>query len=553
MAHKKMLYEGLPGLEKLFFLLSFVLVFSLIGCDKRNFPVEEADKKQILLLGNGADPADLDPQITTGISEQHIHLALFEGLVSYHPKTLEIVPAVAEHWDISENWRVYTFYLRKDAQWSNGDFVTASDFVFSYQRMLSAGLGAEYASMLFVIENAEAFYLGRIKDFSAVGVRALASNILQIRLHSPIPYFLSMITHHAWFPVHAPTILKYGAMDERGTRWTRPGNHIGNGPFKLKSWEINHVITVVKNDYYWDASTVRLRQIHFYPIEKSNIEERAFRAKQLHITDTVPPHKVQEYRDKKFLFLQVHPALGTYYYLFNVNKKPFDDARVRRALSITINRRAIVEKIIPGGQAPAYNFTPPQTGGYTCETSYFGNLNKDIKRARQLLAQAGYPDGKNFPTIKLLYNTSESHRFIAEAIQDMWKKSLNINVILENQEWKVYLNSRKLGNFEILRAGWIGDYNDPSNFLELWTKNAGNNHSGWNNAAYDSLLEKAMRTINQQKRFEYFQKAEAILLDEMPVIPIFFYVSATLIQPSVKNWYPNILNHHPYKYVYLEP
>ncbi|MDP7742384.1 MAG: peptide ABC transporter substrate-binding protein [Lentisphaeria bacterium] len=503
---------------------------------------------QILHLGNGAEPKALDPHVVTGVTEHNIISALLEGLVTENPKTLEPQPGAAESWTVSDDGTVYTFLLRSNGKWSNGDAVTAPDFVFSFERMLSPGLSAEYAEMLFVMKNAAAFHEGRVTDFSQVGVRAVNDHTLEITLNAGTPYFLSMLNHYSWYPVHPPTILKHGKMDERHTPWTRPGNYVGNGVFVLDTWEVNKEIVVKKNPLHWDAKIVRLEAIHFRAIEKALTEERAFRAGDLHVTSTVPLDKIEKYQQNSPELLMVSPYIGTYYYLFNVEQPPLDDGRVRKALSMSIDRAAICTHVLKAGQLPAYHFVPPDTGGYTSQA----RVTYDIAAAKKLLAAAGYPDGKGFPGFELLYNTNESHRKIAEVIQQMWQKNLNINVVLKNQEWKVYLDSTQQGDFQVARAGWIGDYVDPNTFLDLWITGGGNNRTRWSNGDYDNFIASAASTSDAAVRFEAFQKAETILLDELPIMPIYLYVSLSLIQPGVRGWYPTLLDHHPYKYVYLE-
>lgn len=503
---------------------------------------------QILHLGNGAEPKALDPHVVTGVTEHNIISALLEGLVTENPKTLEPQPGAAESWSVSDDGTVYTFALRSNGKWSNGDTVTAHDFVFSFERMLSPGLSAEYAEMLFVMKNAAAFHEGTLTDFSQVGVRAVNDSTLEITLNAGTPYFLSMLNHYSWYPVHPPTILKHGKMDELHTPWTRPGNYVGNGVFVLDTWEVNKVIVVKKNPLHWDAEIVRLEAIHFHAIEKALTEERAFRAGDLHVTGTVPLDKIEKYQQQSPELLMVSPYIGTYYYLFNVEQPPLDDVRVRKALSMSIDRAAICTHVLKAGQLPAYHFVPPDTGGYTSQA----RVTYDIAAAKTLLAEAGYPDGEGFPGFELLYNTNESHRKIAEVIQQMWQKNLNIKVMLKNQEWKVYLDSTQQGDFQVARAGWIGDYVDPNTFLDLWITGGGNNRTRWSNSDYDNFISTAAATSDAAVRFNAFQKAETILLNELPIMPIYLYVSLSLIQPGVKGWYPTLLDHHPYKYVYLE-
>lgn len=527
-------------------MLTLLLVFS--GCGRRVTPVEKANEEQILLKANGTDPATLDPQLATGLVEHNILIALFEGLMRPNPITLKPEPAAAEHYTVSHDQTVYTFRLRENARWSNGDAVTAADFHFAFRRILSPALGSEYAYMLHVIKNARAYNDGTLEDFSQVGVRVLDTHTLQIELGSPTPYFLDLVMHFSWFPLHAPTILAHGEMTDRNSKWTRAGSLVSNGPFTLKQWSISDVLEVEKSDYYWDAENVRLNGIRFYPYENINTEERAFRAGQVHITDSIPLSKIPVYREREDPVLRINPALGVYYYLLNNKLPPLDDPRVRKALSLAINRSLITEEILRGGQMPAYHFTPPDTGGYTARF----RISEDPAEARRLLADAGFPGGEGFPKLELLYNTSESHKLIAEAIQQMWKQELGIEVELVNQDWKVYLQSRRERDYAIARAAWFGDFADPVNFLELLSSHSGNNHSDWSSEAFDALLAKAAETGDPEERLELFQEAEALAMREMAVIPIYFYMTAYLVDPAVQGWYPNILDWHPYQAVWLQ-
>lgn len=510
--------------------------------------VEVGRQKQILHFGNADEPQGLDPQTVTGIPEWHIIQALFEGLVSKNPATLAIEPGVAESWTLSDDQKVYTFHLRENARWSNGDPVTARDFVFSWKRALMPALGNLYAYMFYCIKNAKPFFEGQIRDFEQVGVKALDDRTLRVELQEPTPYFLQLLDHYSYFPVQQKTIERFGAMDERGTRWTRPGNFVGNGPFRLKEWILNRILIVEKNPMYWDAKTVRLQEIYFYPIQNSSTEERMYRALQLHVTDKVPAEKIAVYRAQDPASLHIAPRLGTYFYRFNTTVKPMDDVRVRRALAMSIDRRQLVEKITKGGQLPAYALTPPDTNGYTPHAG----IPYDVPAARRLLAEAGYPDGKGFPKLELMFNTDELNRKIATAIQQMWKNALNIEVSLVTQDWKVHLDRESNLQYQMSRASWIGDYLDPTTFLDIFIKDGGNNRTGWSNPRYDQLLAQAAQTADQEERYALLQQAEQILVDEAPLMPIYTYTQVRLISSDVKGWEENILDQHPYKYLYLD-
>jgi len=524
-------------------------LLSIAGCRQRETPVSMGNRNGILHLGNGSEPKDLDPHIVTGVTEHNVLSALFEGLVAEHPKTLAPVPGTADHWTISPDLSSYRFHLRPDAKWSNGDPVTADDFVFAYRRMLSPRLGAPYAYMLYCIKNAEAYHRGTITDFSQVGVTAPDPQTLVIDLNAPTSYFLSMLSHFAWFPVHRPTILAHGEIDTIGSDWTRPGNLVGNGPFTLTEWIHNKHISVSKSATYWDHQQVSLNGIRFYPIGDHAIEERAFRAGQLHVTGTIPIDRIAHYQKNAPELLHLDPYLGCYYYLFNVRRKPLDDPRVRLALAKAINRQQIVDYVIKGDEAPALHFTPPDTAGYTSRAV----ITESVEEARKLLAEAGFPDGNGFPRLTLLYNTADAHARIAAVLQQMWKQNLGIEITLVNMEWKVYLQQTQSGQYDIARAGWIADYVDPTTFLDLWMTGGGNNRTGWSNPDYDALVAKAATIADTDDRYAVLQQAEEILMRESPIMPIYFYRSKSLIAPSVQGWHPTILDHHPYKHVRLTP
>jgi oligopeptide transport system substrate-binding protein len=516
---------------------------------KAETAVESGNRTQTLHMGNLTEPTDLDPQIVTSSQDFNIVLALMEGLTQYDPKDLHPVPGVAETWEPSADALTWIFHLRPNARWSNGDPVTARDFAYAYQRMLSPGLGSEYAYMLYSLKNGEAYNAGTLTDFSTVGVKAVDDLTLALTLAHPVPYLPLLVSHQSWYPVHKATIEKFGRMDQRGTLWTRPGNYVGNGPFVLADWKPNQVIRVTKSPSYWDRDKIRLNEVDFYPIESEATEEAAFRSGQLHLTSTIPIDKIAVYKARNPELLHQETLLATYFYRFNVTKPPLNDVRVRRALAMTINRRQLVDRVTKGGQEPAFNLSPPDIAGYTARA----RLKEDIPEAKRLLAEAGYPAGRGFPRLELLYNTNAGHRAIAEAIQQMWKTNLGIDVTLVNQEAKVQSDTMREMNYQIGRYAWSGDYLDPSTFLELLTSTSGNNQTGWKNAEYDRLVGEAARTADNAKRYELFQQAEQILVNEAPIAPIYFYKRDNLQLPVVKGWYGNLLDLHPFKGVYLEP
>ena len=473
-----------------------------------------------------------------------------EGLCQYDPQTSLPVPAVVERWEASADNLTWTFHLRPTARWSNGEALAAQDFVYSYRRNLSPGLGAEYSTMLFALQNGREFFEGTVTDFAQVGVKAVDDHTLVLQLSHPIPYLPKLLCHSIWYPVHQATIEKFGRIDQRGSHWTRPGNYVGNGPFVLAEWKPNQVIKVTKSPTYWNRDQVRLNGINFYPIEANSTEEAMFRTGQLHVTAQMPIDKIAVYRDDPRLavFLHQAPIVATYYFRFNTLRPPLDDVRVRRALAYSINRREMVERVTLGGQPPADHRTPPGIAGFKPE----GGFTYDPELARRLLAEAGYPGGEGFPNLEYLYNTNESHRKIAEAIQQMWRRELGISITLVNQEAKVWSDTMRSGNYDIARMAWVGDYVDPSTFLDIMTTGNGNNETGWGSPEYDRLIAEATTTADEAKRYALCARCEAILAEEAPIAPLYFYNRNNLTLPAVKGWYDTPTDMHPYTGVYLD-
>lgn len=527
--------------------LASILGLLTTGCFRRESSVQRGNRDQVLYCGVGSEVSDLDPQLVTGIAEHYVLSALFEGLVTEDPHDLHPLPGVAESWDISPDGLVYTFYLRGNARWSTGDPVTAQDFAESFRRILTPSLGADNAALFYVVRDAEAFNRRQLANFSQVGCVALNPRTLRITLAHPAPYFLSLLAQLPALPVPVAAIRKYGPVAQRGTAWTRPGRLVGNGPFVLKSWRPHDAIVVEKSPTYWAAANVRLQAIHFLPTDNLDAEERAFRTGQLHATYTLPFGKVDTYRHKTPQYLRSDPYFNTYFFRLNVRRPPLDDERVRRALALGIDRRSIVDHILQGGQQPASSFTPPGLADYTPPPV----TKDDFAAARQLLADAGYAGGRGLPPLELLYNNSENHRLVAEAVQDMWRRELGVDLQLANRELKTVLTERRAGQYQILLSDWVGDYLDASSFLEVWRGNSGNNHTGWSNSDYDSLLFAAARTADTAERAQLMQRAETLLLNSAPVIPLYFNTHVFLLQPSVHGWFANVLDHHPYKYVWL--
>jgi oligopeptide transport system substrate-binding protein len=548
-------------------LLALLAVALLAGCGKNNSATPSAaapssgpatSHANVLRVGNNAEPEDLDPQAITGVPESKIAMALFEGLLAPDPRDLHPVPGVAESWDISADGLTYTFRLRANAKWSDGTPLTSRDFIESYRRMLSPKFASEYAYLIYnFVVGAKDYYEGRLTDFSQVGFAAPDAHTLVVRLANPTPYLLDIIAcHQSWSVVPLHVIAAAGPTDAKKTGWTQPGKIVGNGPFMLKEWSPRQKLTVVRNPHYWDAATVKLDAIEFHPIDDITAEEQAFRAGQIDVTDRLPPAKLDTYRREHADVFHSDDYLGVSFFRCNVTKAPLTDKRVRRALALALDREAITKSVLRGGQRPAYAMTPPGTAGYTARAALPGGSTPAAREAalaeaKRLLAEAGYPGGRGLPPIELLYATNETAKSVCEAVQQMWRETLGVEVRLANQEWKVYLGSQQTQNYQMLLGGWIADYNDPHVFLEILSSDNGNNNTLWKNADYDRLFQSALAAKTREARYEIYQQMDALLVDECPVIPVNIYKHNHARRPKVQGWFPTLLDIHPYKHVWL--
>ncbi len=530
-------------------LLTLLLpLLAFTGCGKRETAVERGNREGVLHLSVGSEPSDLDPHIVTGLGEAKIIQSLFDPLVSYDPATLAPVPALAERWEISADGLTYTFHLRADAKWSNNDPITAQDCIDSWRRMLSPSLAADYAYLFYVLRGAEAFNKGRTTDFSAVGLAAPDARTLIVTLNHPTPYFLQILLNSPWRPIHVRSIATQGEPLRRGTAWTRPGRIVTSGPFILKEWIPQQHLVVEKSPTYWDRARVRLNGVRFFPTDSIDAEERAYRAGQLHATWALPLSKVLPLQREQSPALRIDPILETYFFRLNVRKAPFTDPRVRRALALAVDRDAITANILPGGRQPAPSFIPPLLQGYTPPA----RRAFDLAAARQLLADAGFPGGAGLPPIEILYNNSEILRLVAEAIQQMWRRDLGVDIRLVNQEFKVVFANRRAGDYQVLLGSWTADYLDATTFLDMWLSDSGNNHTGWKSPAYDALAARALTIADPNARAAVLAESETLVLDAAPIIPIYFNTHVYLLHPSVKGWQPTPMDHTDYRYVSLE-
>jgi oligopeptide transport system substrate-binding protein len=528
--------------------LAAALLVALVGCAKRETAAAGGVRDRVLHLGNSQEPGDLDPQIVTAYTEMNIMLALFEGLTALDEATGQPVPAAAESWKVSEDGLTYTFTLRPTARWYNGDALTAADFAWSFRRILTPALGSEYSYMLWPIKNARAFNEGKVTDFAQVGVRAADERTLVITLDAPCPWLLSLAAHQAWFPVHRATLEKFGAADKKGTRWTRPENFVGNGPFLLKEWTPDSRIVTEANPRYWDAARNQLAGVVFYPITSYGTEEKSYRSGQLHVTYGLAPDKIPAWRAEAPQQLRVDPFLETFFLSFNTAKPPLDNVKLRQALSLAIDRTALTRDALRGSVTAAAEFTPSDTAGYTATPA----LRTDPAAARQLLAEAGFPGGRGLPPLELQVKADDVHRISAEAIQQMWQKELGITVTLAQLEQKTWLQRLNGRDYQISTTRWVGDYVDANTFLDMWVTGGGNNWTGWSEPRYDALVAEAGRTLDSAKRHDLQRQAEAILLERLPIIPVFHGTRVFLIDPAVRGWTPNLLGLHRYQFVELK-
>ena len=531
--------------RRLFIILAQLLLFA--SCQKES-QVDKATREGILIVGNSNEPKGLDPHTVSGVLESNILRALFEGLVASDPQSDTATPAGAALEvtpDVTAT--VWTAKLRPDGKWSDGTPVTARDFAFSYERILTPELGAKYAEMLYFLKGAEDFNKGKTADFSAVGVEVIDDETLRLTLRGPTPYFREILKHYTWTAVPRHIVLKHGTIGQRGNPWSRPENIVGNGPFKLKSWRRTDHLEVVRNPFYWNAANVTLNGIRFLPVTNYYTEARMFRDGQLHMTYGATSEVVDLMKKEHPENLRQESYVGTAFFRFNTTRKPLNDVRVRQALSYAIDRQAISDTVFRGYK-PAYAITPPMGNYQPPHGAGF-----DQQKAQRLLAEAGFPGGKGFPRLKVLIASRETAATLAQAMQAMWRDTLGIEVEIENKEWNAYLVAMQELDYDIANAGWIGDYLDPLTFLEMWTPGNGNNLTGWNNPEFVNLLQKSFQETDGTRRFELLRQAETIFVEEAPVLFIAWQSRNYLIHSSVEGWHPLLLANNPYQFLRLVP
>jgi ABC-type oligopeptide transport system substrate-binding subunit len=450
----------------------------------------------------------------------------------------DVAPGVAKSWDVSTDGLTYTFHLRGNAKWSNGEPVTAEDFVYSLRRIEDPKVNSQYAEVLYPIRNAEQVNTGKA-ELAALGVRAVDPATVEITVKAPTPYFLLLLTHQTALPVNAKAVAELGA------EWVRPGKMVSNGAYTLAEVRPGAHIRIVKNPSYWDAGHVTIDTVVFDPSEDRGNVLRRYRAGELDIADDLPNDQIDWLRKNMPRDLHIAPYAGVYYYAFNMVKPPFNDQRVRQALTMAVNREVLVEKITLAGELPAYGFVPDGTANYTSQKFSWGHMSQSAREAEalKLMRAAGYGPGKPLK-FQLVYNTSENHKKIAVALAAMWKK-LAVEVELVNSEAKVHFATLRQGDFQLGRSGWIADYNDAQNYLFLAeTSTKQQNYSRFSNPDYDRLMAQASVTPDLAARAKLLEEAETILLREVPVLPLYFYVSKNLVSPKVSGWVDNPFDVH---------
>jgi oligopeptide transport system substrate-binding protein len=486
---------------------------------------------------NGAEPPSLDPSLSEDTASHNILLGLNEGLLVYDPQTNDGAPGVAESYTVSEDGKTWTFKIRKNAKWSDGVAINAKTVVDSWLRSLDPKTASPYAWLMgMVVEGADAYNTEK-GPREGVKIRALDDYTFQMDMVGPVPYVTSMLPHSIF------GILPLHAIEKFGDKWTLPGNHVSNGPYIMTEWQPQDHITVVKNPNYWDAANVKVGKIVYIASDDDNTRLKVYLNGEADwMNKGIPPDQMDAMKVRPDY--HVNPALATYFYEFNHTQPPFNDVRLRKALSMAFDKQVLVDKVSRGGQLPA-DTVVPKMAGYT---SPKGN-GYNLEAARKLLAEAGYPGGKGFPPITILYNTSEGHKKIAEYIQQQWSQNLGINMSIENVEWKTVLARGGQQDFQVLRMGWIGDYQDPNTFLELFQTDAGQNYGKYSNARFDELIQKAARMKAGPERFAALKQAEEIfILQDQGIIPIYFYTNLHLVDTSKwGGWYETTTDWHPPK------
>ncbi|MFS0558483.1 peptide ABC transporter substrate-binding protein [Brevibacillus sp. 179-C9.3 HS] len=524
--------------KSVFVALSSVLVFG--GMMTGYESVVQAAEPKVIRINLQSEPPTADPGIAEDVTSSTIITAIFEGLTRLG-KDGKLHAAAAESYTISEDGKTYTFKIR-ETKWCNGDPVTAHDFEYAWKRALDPKTASNYAYQLYYVKGAEEFNKGT-GNAEDVGVKAIDDKTLKVELTNPTPFFLELVAFKTYFPVNKKVV-------ERNENWADEANTVvGNGPFKMETWEHKSKLTVVKNEKYWDKANVKLDKIEFSMVEDETTELAMFENGELDWAgapiSALPTDELPDLREAGKVKTQ--PIAGTYFYRFNTEQAPFNNAKIRKAFAYAVDRESVTNNILQAGQLPATSYVPPSMA--LDKDGYF--KDNDLEAAKKLLVEGMKEEGlTKLPPITLSFNTSVGHKKIAEEIQDQWKKNLGVDVKLENKEWKVFLEEVHEGKYQIARGGWLGDYNDPINFLEMFQeKDGGNNDTGWENSKYKELLNQSALEQDPEKRKAILKQAEQILMDEMPITPIYFYTNSWLQNENLKDVVMDGLGNIDFKYV----
>jgi oligopeptide transport system substrate-binding protein len=510
--------------------------------EARYFGSVTPPRDNVLRFALGAEPETYDPALAAGQPDGRVCRLLFEGLTREDPRTLEPLPGQAYRWEIGEDGRRYTFHLRPGLRWSDGRPLTAEDFRWSWLRVLRPETASRYAELFSMVLNAQAFNRGLVTDEKAVGIEAPDDSTLVVLLQAPTAYFLYLTQFYTALPVPRR------AIEQHGRRWTLPGNIVSNGAFRLVRWRQNDRFVFERNPAYWDAGSVKLDGVVAYTIEDLNTITNLYKAGEI---DWLPsgymPSQFIPYL-REFADFRHGPYQGVQFLSINVTRPPLDNVWLRRALNLAVDRDAIANDLLKRSRDPWGNWVPGGYPGYTPAPA----IRFDPVRARECLAKAGYPGGRGLPRISILFNTSEEGRRLAEAIQAMWRRELSIDVELSNQEWGSYLQAVSSLQYALARRSWIGDYLDPNTFLSCFLSGDGNNRTGWASPRYDDLLRRASFELDPRRRMTLLHDAEALLLDESPIIPVYHMATNEMVKPYVWGIYSTALDVHPLTHVEID-
>jgi oligopeptide transport system substrate-binding protein len=502
--------------------------------------------EQVVYRGNGEEPQTLDPHRAVGVPSSHILRDLFEGLTNEAPDG-DVIPGAALRWNISRDARTYTFYLRRDLVWSNGEPLTAQDFVYSLRRAANPETAATSANMLLPIQNAREVLAGTMEP-EELGISLLDDYTLQIMLTGPTPYFLGLLTHPVAYPVNRSNVEEFGEL------FSRPGNLVSNGAYLLKGWKPRVQIELEKNPLFREADQTLIERVFYYPIEDLATEVKAFRSGEIDWTNEVPNNQFRWLQQNYPGELVVSPWMGSYFFGFNLTQEPFiDNPSLRMALILAIDREIITEKVTQFGEKPSFALVPPGMDGYVPFSPEYADWTQAERNheARRLLEQAGYSPEDPL-LIEIRYNTSDNHKKIALAIASMWKQTLGVNATLVNEEFRVFLQNREQKVItQVFRAGWISDYNDPYSFLELFRTGHGRNDYGYSNSSFDALLDEVGTERVRARRERLMFEAERVLMSDHVIIPIYTYVTKRLVNPHLRGWENNVMDHHQTRYMFL--